>query len=66
MEILKRYISGTQKIVIAKYPNGKFYNIYGWSEEWECGSAGSAGGFETIEEAEKMLKKHRPTAQKVQ
>ena len=38
MEIIKEYTAefnmfgDTEKIVIAKYPNGKFYIHYGWME----------------------------------
>lgn len=67
MEIIKEFTAeynlygDTEKIIIARYPNGKFYIHYGWMENHQRGSIIS-GGYENMEEAEKALKKHRPTA----
>ena len=51
-------------IVIADYPNGKFYNLYGCRENGE-GSTSSAGGFKDMIEARDALHKHRPLARKI-
>lgn len=70
MKIINEYTAefnmygDTEKIVIAEYPNGKFYIHYGWMENHNCGAC-VAGGFDSLEEAEKMLMKHRPTARKI-
>lgn len=70
MEIIKEYIAefnifdDTEKDVIAKYPNGKFYIHYGWMEKYKQG-ANIAGGYDSLDEAEKMLMKHRPTAKRI-
>lgn len=51
-------------IHIVQYPNGKYYIHYG-----ECTDGRNCpcycGGFETLEEAETMLHKHRPKARKI-
>lgn len=63
MEIIKEYTAeynifgDTEKIIVARYPNGKFYIHYGWMEKHQRGSIISSG-YENIEEAEKALKKH--------
>lgn len=70
MEIIKEYIAeynmfgDTEKIVIAKYPNEKFYNHYGWMENYKQG-ASIAGGYDSLDKAEKMLMKHRPKAKRI-
>ena len=69
MEIIKEYTAGftfgdTEKIIIAKYTNGKFYNHYGWMEDHKQGYA-IAGGYDSLDEAKKMLMKHRPTAKRI-
>lgn len=68
MEYIKKYIADMgsikQEIRILKYPNGKYYNHYGWNEKRGAGDS-IAGEFETLEEAKRMLKKHRPTAEEV-
>lgn len=61
MEIIKRYETESEEIIIARYPNGKYYIHYGWNEKNGIG-ASVAGDFETFAEAEKMMKKHRPGA----
>lgn len=53
-----------EKIIIAKYPNGKYYNHYNYDEKRMMGT-GIAGGYDTQEEAERYLFKHRPTARKI-
>lgn len=53
-----------EKIVITKYPSGKYYIHYGWMENYKHGVV-VAGAFESVEEAEKMLMKHRPTAKRI-
>lgn len=70
MEIIKEYTAefnmfgDTEKIVISKYPNGKFYIHYGWMENHKQGAV-IAGGYDSLDEAEKMLMKHRPTAKRI-
>lgn len=67
MEIIKEFTAeynmygDTEKIIIARYPNGKFYIHYGWMEKYQQGSIIS-GDYENLEDAEKALKKHRPNA----
>lgn len=53
-----------EEIRIAIYPNGKYYIHYGWMENQKCGVC-VAGGFDSFQDAEKMMKKHRPTAEKL-
>lgn len=53
------YHSGDEKIKIKKAPNGKYFNHYG-----DGVSPSTAGGFDSKEEAEKALRKHRPNAEK--
>ena len=55
----------TEDIAIIRYPNGKFYNHYGFDEELGMG-AGTAGPFDTQEEARQTLLAHRPDAQEVE
>ena len=67
MEIVREYVAeynpygDIEKIVITKYSNGKFYIHYGWIEKYNQGAV-IAGRYDSIEAAEKMLLKHRPTA----
>ncbi|MDE7171063.1 MAG: DEAD/DEAH box helicase family protein, partial [Oscillospiraceae bacterium] len=58
------YLFDQERIVIFQYPNGKFYNHYGYDEQRDFSHA-TAGGFDTLEEAEKTLLSHRPKAEKV-
>ena len=61
--IVARYHSDDELIVIQQYPNGQYYNRYGYDEQ--TGDATStAGGFATLEEAENTLRSHRPAAVK--
>lgn len=55
----------TEDIAIIRYPNGKFYNHYGFDEELGMG-AGTAGPFDTLEEVRQTLLAHRPDAQEVE
>ena len=61
MEYIKKYIADMgsikQEIRILKYPNGKYYNHYGWNEKRGAGDS-IAGEFETLEEAKRMLLDH--------
>mgnify|MGYP007025204424 CR=1 FL=1 len=43
------YRSGDEAIVIQQYPNGQFYNHYGYDEQRRFAIA-TAGGFATFEE----------------
>lgn len=53
--------NNNENIVIMHYPNGKYYNHYGY--DIETGNSSSiAGGFNTLNEATKMLYKHRNAA----
>lgn len=56
MEHIATYKNSSETITISLYPNGKFYNNYGC-----C----IAGGYDTLEEAESFLHKHRPGAVEV-
>ena len=64
MEILKMYKAAGEFIAIEKYPNGKYYNHYGYDFSRGMGNC-TAGGFQTLEEAEEMVKRHRPKAEAV-
>lgn len=59
-----RYLSDEESIVIQRYPNGQYYNRYGYDEH-SGNAASTAGGFDTLEEAENALLSHRPSAVKV-
>ena len=54
----------TEEIAIIRYPNGKFYNHYGFDEELGMGAA-TAGPFDSLEDAQQALHAHRPDAQEV-
>ena len=66
MEKYAEYRDGENKHIIYYYPNGKFYNHYSVSviNGEECGSS-IAGGYSSIAEAQKMMHKHRPQAQRI-
>ena len=59
--IVARYHSDDELIVIQQYPNGQYYNRYGYDEQ-TGDAASTAGGFPTLEEAENALRSHRPAA----
>ncbi|WP_433418920.1 SNF2-related protein [Dysosmobacter sp.] len=61
---VERYLSDDEWIVIQKYPNGQYYNRYGYNEQ-SGNAASTAGGFETLEKAENALLSHRPSAVKI-
>jgi len=61
---VERYLSDDESIVIQKYPNGQYHNRYGYNEQ-NGNAASTAGGFETLEEAENALLSHRPSAVKI-
>ena len=63
-EIAAWYQSEDETIVIQRYPNGQYYNHYGYDTQTGI-TASTAGGFETLEEAEDTLLFHRPLAVKV-
>ena len=56
-----RYINDDEEIRIDKYSNGKYYIHYGWMENQQSGVC-VAGGFDTFDDAEKTLVRHRPLA----
>ena len=58
-----RYLSDGELIIIQKYPNGQYYNRYDYDEKNDS-AASTAGGFDTLEEAENALLSHRPSAVK--
>ena len=58
------YLFDQERIVIFQYPNGQFYNHYGYDEQRGFSNV-TAGGFDTFEEAEKALYSHRPKAETV-
>ena len=64
-QIVTRYQSDDESIVIQQYPNGQFYNRYGYDEHTDF-AASTAGGFDTLEDAENALHSHRPAAVKVE
>lgn len=55
----------TEDIAIIRYPNGKFYNHYGFDEELGIGAA-TAGPFDSWEDARQALLAHRPDAREVE
>ena len=61
---VERYLSDDENIVIQKYPNGQYYNRYGYNEQ-NGNAASTAGGFATLEEAEDALLSHRSSAIKI-
>ena len=61
---VERYLSDDENIVIQKYPNGQYYNRYGYNEQ-NGNAASTAGGFATLEEAEDALLSHRSSAVKI-
>ena len=63
--IVARYQSDNEIIAIQQYPNGQFYNRYGYDENTDF-AASTAGGFVTLDEAENALRSHRPMAVKVE
>ncbi|WP_366946654.1 LPD25 domain-containing protein, partial [uncultured Oscillibacter sp.] len=64
VEKVASYQTDDERIVIFRYPNGKYYNHYGYDEQRGFGNT-TAGGFDTFEEAEKTLYSHRPKAEKI-
>lgn len=54
----------SERIAVLRYPNGKFYNHYGYDENRGMGAA-SAGPFDTLEDAGQDVLAHRPDAQEV-
>lgn len=65
MEILKVYKDDIAFNVIAQYPSGKIYNLYGYDFSRDIFNC-RAGAFQTVEEATEMLMRHRPKAEAVQ
>ena len=61
--IADAFYSDDEHIVIKKYPNEAFYIHYGYDPKADT-AASIAGPFATVEEAAKMLKKHRPMARR--
>ena len=70
MEIIGKYAQikegrkNPDTMIIAKYPNGKYYNHYEFDNKIMMGNS-IAGGYDTQEEAEKFLLKHRPNSRKI-
>ena len=63
-EKVAEYLSDRERIAIFRYPNGKFYNHYGYNEQIEVPNA-VAGGFDTFEVAQATVDAPRPKAEKV-
>lgn len=61
MKIVKRYKGPPEDIIIAKYPNGKYYNHYGYKEEIQMGDS-IAGGYDSLVEAEYYVRRHGPAS----
>ncbi len=68
-EVVARYQSTSamqdgyvENIAVLRYPNGKFYNHYGYDEKTQMG-ASTAGPFDTLDEAKQTVRAHRPDAQ---
>ena len=57
--IVDTFYSDDERIAIKEYPNGYFYNHYGYQPERDIADS-VAGPFETREDAIAALKKHRP------
>ena len=59
------FFSDQEQIEVMRYPNGYFYNHYGFNPAdgtW----VSVAGGYDSLEEAEQALLSHRPKAQRVE
>ncbi len=63
LQTVARYSSDGEIIIIQQYPNGQYYNRYGYDEQSK-NAASVAGGFDTFEAAEKALYAHRPSVVK--
>ena len=70
-EVMARYQSTSamqdgyvENIAVLRYPNGKFYNHYGYDEKTQMG-ASTAGPFDTLDEAKQTVRAHRSDAQEV-
>ena len=64
VQTVASYRNGEEAIVIQQYPNGQFYNHYGFNEQSRFAVA-TVGGFASFEEAEAALRSHRPQAERV-
>ncbi len=64
VQTVASYRNGEEAIVIQQYPNGQFYNHYGFNEQSRFSMA-TAGGFASFEAAEAALRSHRPQAERV-
>lgn len=62
--VIARYLADNEAIAVMQYPNGKFYNHYGYDAQ-SGSSASVAGGFDAFGEAERALYAHRKTAKKI-
>lgn len=62
VETIARYVCKDERIVIQRYPNGQYYNRYGYDEQ-TGNSNSTAGGFATLDEAKETLFAHRPLAE---
>ena len=58
------YLADEEYLAILRYPNGKYYNHYGYDEETDFSNS-TVGGFDTFEEAERTLYAHRRSAKKI-
>ncbi len=60
-DIIATYQTDDERIAITQYPNGQYYDLYGYDPQTDF-AASTAGGFTFFEEAETALLSHRPTA----
>ena len=63
-EIIKKYTTDDEKIIIEKDPNGKYFVEFGYMEDIGRGGC-HAGGYLTVEEAEKVVKRCRAKAREI-
>ena len=59
------FFQDNERIEVKQYPNGYYYNHYGYDPERDT-AASVAGPFESYEEAVQMLLSHRPQAQRLE
>ena len=59
------FLQDDERIEVKQYPNGYYYNHYGYDPELDT-AASVAGPFESYEEAVQMLLSHRPQAQQLE
>ena len=63
-EIIKVFKDNDSTVLITKTPNDKYFNYYYDLQNSEHYTS-NAGSFETLNEAEKMVYKHRPNVKEI-